>query len=103
MPLIYINVAATSPMQLLGPPITTNPAIIPTMVRIRIAIVVRIAWMAIFFLGAGASAWIEWTSEAPSAMAWFLISGVWSAACGVGYTLMHWYAVDQASRGTPAP
>ena len=71
--------------------------------RTRIAVVVRVAWMVIFLVGAAASAWLEWTSAAPSAIAWFLISGVWSAVCGIGYTVLHWFAVDQASRGTPAP
>jgi hypothetical protein len=62
------------------------------------AIVIRVAWMAVFLLGAAALAWLEWRSAEPSAMAWFLLSGLWSAVCGIGYTVMHWFKLERAPR-----
>lgn len=64
----------------------------------RAANVVRIAWMAIFLLGAAILGWLEWRSSEPSAMAWFLLSGLWSAISGIGYTVMHWYLVERVAR-----
>jgi hypothetical protein len=68
------------------------------MCKARMAVVIRVAWMAIFLLGTAALAWLEWRSSEPSTMAWFLFTGVWSAVCGIGYTVMHWFKLDRTSR-----
>jgi hypothetical protein len=68
-----------------------------------IAVIIRVAWMVIFLAGAGALAWLEWRADEPSDMAWFLYTGLWSAVCGIGYTLMHWYKVDRAPPRVGAP
>lgn len=62
------------------------------------AVVIRIMWMAIFMFGAAAFAWLEWRGSELSAMAWFLLTGLWSAICGIGYTLMHWFKVERTPR-----
>ena len=60
--------------------------------------VIRIAWMAIFLLGVAIFAWLEWRGSEPSAMAWFLLTSLWSAISGIGYTVMHWYLVERVPR-----
>ena len=47
----------------------------------------RYLWMAIFFLGIIISILLEWSAKTASPMAWFLVTGVWSAVCGIGFTL----------------
>lgn len=73
------------------------------MQRMAMAVVIRVAWMAIFMLGAAAFAWLEWRGSESSAMAWFLLTGLWSAICGIGYTLMHWFKVERAPRRIHVP
>lgn len=65
----------------------------------------RYLWMAIFFLGVLASAWLAWLANTASPMVWFLVTGVWSAVCGIGFTVSNSLvrskssaAVRQASR-----
>jgi len=59
----------------------------------------RYLWMAIFFIGIFISIWLEWLAKTASPMAWFLISGVWSAVCGIGFTVSNIFA--RASLATP--
>ncbi len=67
------------------------------------AAVIRVAWMVIFMLGTAAFAWLDWRGSVPSAMAWFLLTGLWSAICGIGYTLMHWFKVERVPRRIHVP
>lgn len=64
------------------------------MQKMKAAAVVRISWMAIFILGVAGFALLEWRGSELPAMAWFLLSGLWSAICGIGYTVMHWLKVE---------
>jgi len=43
--------------------------------------------MAIFFVGIAFMIWMAWLAGSASPMAWFLVSGVWSAVCGIGFTV----------------
>jgi hypothetical protein len=52
----------------------------------------RMIWIVVFGLGAATFAWIEWHSEAPSAMGWFIETSIWSAVCGIGFTVCDWAA-----------
>lgn len=83
--------------------ITTMSAMSPENQRMTMAVVIRAAWMASFLLGAAAFAWLEWRSGEPSSMVWFLLTGLWSAVCGVGYTLMHWMMVERTARRFRVP
>lgn len=47
----------------------------------------RYLWMGIFFIGMIISVWLEWLARTASPMAWFLLTGVWSAVCGIGFTI----------------
>lgn len=67
------------------------------------AAVIRVAWMVIFVLGTAAFAWLDWRGSVLSAMAWFLLTGLWSAICGIGYTLMHWFKVERVPRRIHVP
>jgi hypothetical protein len=73
------------------------------MTKMAAATVIRIAWMAIFILGVAEFAWLEWSGSELPAMAWFLLTGLWSAVCGIGYTVMHWFKVERASRRIQVP
>jgi hypothetical protein len=50
----------------------------------------RIAWGVVFFLGAMTFVWMEWQDDNWSPMGWFLLTSLWSAVCGIGYTVVHW-------------
>ena len=50
----------------------------------------RVAWGVIFFLGATIFLWMEWQDDSGSPMAWFLLTSLWSAVCGIGYSVVHW-------------
>ncbi len=56
----------------------------------------RYLWMAIFFLGLLASIWLEWLADTASPMAWFLLTGVWSAVCGIGFTVSNVFVKSSA-------
>ena len=59
----------------------------------------RVAWMVIFLLGTAVFAWMEWHSSSNSAMVWFMLTSMWSAVCGIGYTVLHWFITNSTSRG----
>ena len=62
----------------------------------------RVLWMAVFILGAGVFAWIEWRGGEGSAMGWFIETSVWSAVCGIGFTVCEWLGGARgSSRGGP--
>lgn len=50
----------------------------------------RLVWMGIFLAVAGLIAWREYDAEWMPMMGWFLAAGVWSAACGIGYSVSDW-------------
>jgi hypothetical protein len=58
------------------------------------------AWMAIFLLGTAIFAWLELRSDNGSAMVWFFLTGLWSAACGIGYTVHHWFIVERVTNSS---
>ena len=62
------------------------------------AVFIRVSWMAIFLLGTAFLAWFELRSDSGSAMVWFMFTGLWSAVCGIGYTVHHWLVVERAVR-----
>ena len=47
----------------------------------------RYLWMLIFFAGIALSILMEWLATTTSPMVWFLLTGVWSAVCGIGFTV----------------
>ena len=51
----------------------------------------RVAWGVVFFLGVAIFSWMEWQGDNLSAMGWFLLTGLWSAVCGIGYSVVHWF------------
>jgi len=50
----------------------------------------RIAWMLIFLTVAAAMAWAEWSGGPGSGVGWFLAISLWSAVCGIGYSIGDW-------------
>ncbi|MDH5352931.1 MAG: hypothetical protein OEY09_00700 [Gammaproteobacteria bacterium] len=50
----------------------------------------RVVWGIIFFLGAAIFFWMDWQDDHGAAMGWFMLTGLWSAVCGIGYTVVHW-------------
>lgn len=64
------------------------------------AVFIRVTWMAIFLLGTATFAWLELRSNSGSAMVWFMLTGLWSAICGIAYTVHHWFIVDRTARNT---
>jgi hypothetical protein len=51
----------------------------------------RVSWMVIFLLGAGIFVWLEWQGGGGSTMVWFLLASLWSAVCGISYTVLDWF------------
>jgi len=58
----------------------------------------RIAWGAIFMLGVAVFAWMEWQDNNGLSMVWFMLTSFWSAACGIGYTIVHWFIGERDKR-----
>lgn len=58
----------------------------------------RVIWMVIFLLGTGIFAWLEWRGGDGSTMAWFMLTSLWSAVCGISYTVIHWFIVERTPR-----
>lgn len=50
----------------------------------------RIAWIVIFLAGTAVFSWMEWQDDHASFMGWFILTSLWSAACGIGYTVSDW-------------
>ncbi len=57
----------------------------------------RYGWMVIFFIGIFVAIWLEWQSETASPVMWFLVTGVWSAICGIGFTVMNVFVKTKPS------
>ncbi len=54
------------------------------------AIINRVLWIIIFFVGCIYFALLEWHDEDSQALGWFLLTGLWSAFCGIGFTILDW-------------
>lgn len=50
----------------------------------------RLIWIVIFLSVSATLAWAEWRSEAGSGIGWFLAVSLWSALCGIGYSVGDW-------------
>jgi len=50
----------------------------------------RILWITIFLLGSLSFFWLEWQSDFFGAMAMFLLTSLWSAACAIAYSIIDW-------------
>jgi len=59
----------------------------------------RLVWMVLFLLGTALFAWWEWHDNSGSQMAWFMLTSLWSAVCGIGYTVIHWFVSDRTPGG----
>jgi len=55
----------------------------------------RIIWSIIFIAGSAWFVWYDWNEGSSSPMAWFLVTGLWSAFCGIAYSLVHWLLEKQ--------
>ncbi len=53
----------------------------------------RIVWMMIFLVVSAIFAWSEWGNAPQSAVGWFLATSLWSAVCGIGYSVCDWWVV----------
>ena len=51
----------------------------------------RVIWIFIFLGGFFYFALLEWGDEKNRALGWFLLTGLWSAFCGIGYTVFDWF------------
>lgn len=60
----------------------------------------RVIWMVIFLIGTGVFAWLEWQGDDGSPMAWFLLTSLWSALCGISYTVIHWFIAERTPRNS---
>jgi len=50
----------------------------------------RIIWIFIFLAGSAYMAMLEWNEEQHRALGWFLFTSLWSAFCGIGFTIIDW-------------
>ena len=55
----------------------------------------RVFWMILFLAVVGALAWSEWRSDSISGMGWFLATSLWSAVCGIGYSVADWWVINR--------
>jgi len=58
----------------------------------------RFAWMVIFLVGAAVFVGLGWQEGGQSAMGWFLFTSIWSAFCGISYTVLHWVIENRSNR-----
>ena len=59
----------------------------------------RVLWMMLFLTVVGALAWSEWRSTSISGMGWFLATSLWSAVCGIGYSVADCWVVSRGDAG----
>lgn len=65
----------------------------------RAVVVNRLLWMAVFLAVTAYFAWLEWGDTSNSSkMVWFMLTGLWSMVCGIGYTVMHWIIASRRVR-----
>lgn len=51
----------------------------------------RALWIVLFVAVSAWLGWLEWRSGSGTAVGWFFVTSLWSAVCGVGYTLCDWW------------
>lgn len=56
----------------------------------------RVLWMVLFLVGTAIFAWLELQDTGGNTMVFFLLTSLWSAVCGIGYTVMHWFIARRA-------
>ena len=56
----------------------------------KLQILNRYIWASIFIIGSAIFVWIEWHSASSGAIGWFLSVSLWSAFCGIGFTVIEW-------------
>lgn len=56
----------------------------------------RVLWMVLFLLGTAVFAWLELKDNGGNTMVFFLLTSLWSAVCGIGYTVLHWFIARHA-------
>ncbi len=60
----------------------------------------RVVWMIIFMVVAVALAAMEWKDQGFSLMGWFLATGIWSAICGISYSICDWLILARSGENT---
>lgn len=58
----------------------------------------RSLWIGLFLGVSTILVWLEWRSETGSAMGWFLVLSLWSALCGIGFTIVEWWLGSRGSK-----
>ncbi len=66
--------------------------------KARLSVFNRVVWIGLFLAVSAMFAWLEWRSEASSAMGWFLATSLWSALCGIGFTVSEWWVGNRGSK-----
>jgi len=65
----------------------------------------RLVWIIIFTTGAATLGVMEWLEPQPDhrlpLMGWFLAAGIWSAVCGIGYSVCDWFLTDRSATISP--
>lgn len=56
----------------------------------NIAKINRIIWIIFFLAGSVYFVFLEWGDEQNQALGWFLLMGLWSAICAIGFTIFDW-------------
>ncbi len=50
----------------------------------------RVFWIILFLSGCLYFAMLEWSEETNQSLGWFLLTSLWSAFCGIGFTIFDW-------------
>lgn len=50
----------------------------------------RVFWIILFLSGCLYFALLEWSEDANQSLGWFLLTSLWSAFCGIGFTIFDW-------------
>ncbi len=58
----------------------------------------RGVWIGLFLFGILGVIGVAWAEKQPSPMFWFLLGGVWSAVCGIGFTITKWWTDGSVHR-----
>lgn len=60
----------------------------------------RVVWSGLFLAVSATFAWLEWRSGASSAVGWFFATSLWSALCGIGFTVSEWWLGSRCRKTT---
>jgi len=50
----------------------------------------RLMWIIVFFSGSFFLIYLEWNAQQSHTVGWFIFASIWSAVCGIGFTLCDW-------------